>query len=269
MRKIKMKSKLKVFSIVFVVVSSFISQSFATSPGLESSNEIGVTLSGYKYQELKDGYNNFMSIKSLNVGMDYIGTLMLDSHWFMRGDAIGVLSGNANYASDGSGTIDNVPNWYIDVRGLFGRGFDFNNFTLAPYIGIGYRYLYNDLLGGGAGGYTRESNYFYLPVGIMHEVNLSEQSKLITMLEFDYLISGTQDSGGIENKQDSGYGARLGCMYQYNNWSVGPYLTYWHISDSNWKIAGLVEKEGKLYQLLFQEPHNYTVEAGLKVSYRF
>jgi len=260
------------------MITFFASEVLAQYDESTSSSEIGLTASYYRYEE-----PNFMNIKATNIGLDYIGTLALNDNWFIRGDFIFTASGGTRYSSNGTGTMDNFPNCYVDIRPLFGRNLAFENSTLAPYMGLGYRYLYHDGRGTtstGNPGYRRESNYLYLPVGFMHKMDLTEQSKLITTIEFDCLLLGKQISresdintlnSDITNTQKFGYGARLLCMYRFNNWAIGPFLTYWHIDNSEIVSAKVIDKNNipTGENIYFIEPKNHTIEAGLKISYRF
>lgn len=250
-------------------VTLLTSQAFADAR-LES--DLGMMASYYRYEE-----PNFMQINAANVGMNYIGTLVFQNDWLLRGDVAGVLSTYAHYDSNRTGSADVPANWYVDIRALFGRNFGFENFMLTPYTGIGYRYLYNDLRGlssTGAAGYRRESNYSYLPVGLEHKLDFSDQSRLVTNIEFDYLLAGKQishlsDAGflysDVTNTQRSGYGARLSFMYQVKNLSMGPYVNYWHIKDSDTTSFIVLNR----FIFTGKEPKNYTVEAGLKLSVLF
>lgn len=111
-------------------------------------------------------------------------------------------------------------------------------------------------------------------VGLTYKLIFPNQSRLVTNVEFDYLLLGEQKTylsdthplnSNFENEQHSGYGIRASSMYQLNNWSAGPYLTYWHIADSNKKYA--VDELGSLLHI--HEPKNNTVEIGLRISYSF
>lgn len=284
-----MKFNFKICSIFFIAMNFLALEAFAQNDELSSSSEIGLTISSYKYKEpdvVKEGvlYKNFCTFKAVNIGLDYLGTLSLPNHWFLQGNIIAAGAvGGAKYSSDGSGTMDDITNWYIEPRALFGRNLVAESFILAPYVGFGYRYLYNDLRDDShSGGYRRESNYIYLPIGLVHKLDLTEQSKLITTLEFDCLLLGKQIThssditplfSDITNTQHSGYGARLNMMYRYNNWAIGPFLTYWHINDSDYVIESKAYIADRRTTIIITnsgcEPKNYTVEAGLKISYRF
>ena len=237
----------------------------------KSGSEVGVSVSGYKYDE-----PGLAAIKATKIGFDYSGTYALDSQfpsrnkgWFLRGDAR-YATGKADYSSPISGTINNRPDWYYEVRGLVGKDFFLGEYTLSPYAGLGYRYLFNDIRGvssTGAAGYRRESNYFTLPVGVTHKMALSNQSKLLSTVEFSYLLRGRQESklsdaspanADVSNRQRNGYGLRLGAMVQFPTWSVGPSLVVWRIKESD-----------RVGPTAVFEPRNNTVEFGLKAAYSF
>jgi len=58
--------------------------------------------------------------------------------------------------------------------------------SLSPYVGVGYRYLYNDVRGStstGAIGYRRESNYIYEPIGLTARFLLGDRWVLAPTLE--------------------------------------------------------------------------------------
>ncbi len=279
----------KIYSTLFIVIStSCIALEILAQPEeLTSSSEIGLLASYYQY-----GEPDVMNLRGGNGGVDYLGTWALNRSWFLRGDII-LMVGKAKYDSYKTGSINGETNSYLDTRALCGRHLTFGESSVAPFVGLGYRYLYNDSRGissNGANGYRRESNYLYAPIGLIHTMNLSEQSRLVTTIEFDSLLLGkqlsrTSDAGisykDFTNTQKSGYGSRLSLMYQLDNWSIGPYLIYWHINNSDTVAApGLRDcrsgdigcnKSGKIFDpaLLMFEPQNYTLEAGLKVSYKF
>jgi hypothetical protein len=269
-----MSSNYKICLAFFIIINALTLEAFAYTNELTSS-EVGMTLSYYQY-----GEPGTMSLKGANIGVDYIGTLGISKHWFIRGDIIGTI-GSAHYKSYETGSADGELTAYMDIRALFGSNIEFEKFTLAPYTGIAYRYLYNKGQGLTDTGYNadvrRESNYLYIPIGLIHKFDLTEQAGLVTTIEFDSLILGRQitylSDGGypykdITNKQNSGYGGRLSFMYQQNNWSVGPYVNYWRINDSD-SVSAPNKKNGSVVTSLWHEPKNYTIEAGLKISYRF
>jgi hypothetical protein len=166
--------------------------------------------------------------------------------------------------------VSNVDDYIWEIRGLF--GYDFKNDTArtTPYTGFGYRYL-NDDSSGDPMGYERESNYFYIPVG-MDILLLSEgQWSLGGMVEFDFLaygeqkshiedVEGFESSGVVKNGQHSGWGFRASVRLKEQkpgvNFGVEPFVRYWNIGNSN-------VSEG------FIEPKNRSIETGVRLVWTF
>lgn len=246
------------------------------------SQEIGLTGSSYKYTE-----PDIMSLKGAKLGVDYAVTFPVANGWFVKGD-IRYANGDVDYESNGTGTSEGNPDWYTEWRLTSGYEFAFGSHTLSPYVGLGYRYLYNDMRGltsTGHVGYRRESRYVYLPIGLKHAVTFSPRSRLVTTIEYDYLIEGRQKSvlsdtegyygwvevGDVTNKQDRGRGVRLSSMFHTHGWSFGPYASYWKIAQSDVasNVSQHVSLPGWVIIQYWIEPENTTREAGVKVSYTF
>jgi hypothetical protein len=247
-----------------------------TSARAESSSlktqtgyDIGLSLSSYKYQE--PGY---MSSKGVKMGLDLHTVKVLQNDLFVRGD-LRYAFGTVDY--NGSGSDSGEPDWYIEARGLVGKDWAISGAVLAAYTGVGYRYLFNDgrgITSTGYAGYRRESNYLYLPVGIIHRMAINDQARLESTLEYDRLLAGKQisrlsDAGllqDITNNQNNGYGLKLSVMYHKSDWAIGPYADYWNIGQSD--MAAVYNQNGTLFGS-GAEPKNNTVEFGLKGSKRF
>ena len=240
----------------------------------QSANQLGLTLSGYVYDE--SSLNVRMT--AINVGVEYLGTYAFQNDWFVLGQ-IDYNNGPVKYS--GSGTASGIPQYYVNLKAALGHDFTFNGFVLSPYIGIGYRYL-NQAFGGvttstGAAGYDRRSTYNYVPIGIIHRTAVNNnKAKLETTLEYNYLISGNQYSGlaaanpllsNQNNAQNSGYGINLTILYKQDQWGLGPYYKYWNIADSQTSPANFVAS-GVRYNRIY-EPANTTNEFGLKLIYSF
>ena len=240
-----------------------------TDLSTRSGHDVGVTLTNYKYSE-----PGVMAIKARKIGFDYSITHAIGSEWpnrnngwFVRAD-LRYATGKGDYSSNSSGTQNDLPDWYYEVRGLLGKDFDFGGYSLSPYAGLGYRYLFNDLRGTtsvGSQGYRRESRYTTLPIGVTHKINLANQKQLLTTLEYDFLVSGQADAklsdsslgrADLSFKQSSGYGLRFSTLVRFDTWSVGPSLVLWRIKDSETVSS-------------FREPRNNTLEFGVKASYHF
>jgi len=219
--------------------------------------QLGFSLSDYTYDE-----PSYMTLKAKKAGLDYSGTYALgaawpnpENTWFVRGD-LHYSTGKADYRSPISGALNGRTDWYFEARALLGRDFNIGSYLLAPYLGLGFRHLFNDL------GYQRESNYTTLPIGVTHKMQLSDQSQLLSTVEYMHLIRGMQKSRlptqNVSLEQHRGYGLRLGVMKRYDTWSIGPTLTYWYMGPSD--LGG---------QPPVIEPKNTSYELGLKWFYHF
>lgn len=247
----------------------------STNLNTQTGSDFGLSLSSYQYQE-----PGLMSLKGAKMGLDLHTVMVLQNDLFMRGD-LRFAAGTVDYNSDSTGSASGEPDWYIETRGLVGKDWKIHGVVLAAYTGLGYRYLFNDGRGtscvGGICyfGYRRESNYLYLPIGIIHRMALDNQARLESTLEYDYLLAGKQISrlsdGGqghsdATNNQSSGYGLKLSVMYQQYNWSIGPFAHYWNIGESD-IVPEIQNGIPTGYGLV--EPENNTVEFGLQASKRF
>jgi hypothetical protein len=233
-----------------------------TRPGWE----LGVHASRYKYEE-----PGLMSLEGYRGGVSGAFTITTRSRVFLRLD-LRVSHGILDY--EGSGTLKDVPDWLVEARALYGRDLALGSrMTLSPYVGLGLRYLRNDLRGTtstGAAGYVRASRYAYLPLGATLRLGIGERWALAPTLEYDVFLRGRQqselgDTGipGLEdatNTQTRGRGYRASLMLETDDWSFGPWVQYWHIRDSRLVTAGSV---------IGMEPENKTREAGLELRYRF
>ena len=252
----------------------------------KTAHEVGISVSSYEYKEpYKAEHDFWMKLDAVNYGVNYLGTYKINDNWFALGN-MSYKRGDDDYKSSGTGTDKNIGKDIFEVKVAIGRDFDFDKFVVSPYAGLGYRYLDSDWGGHttstGNFGYGRESNYFYLPIGTFHRMNLGADSKLETNLEYDYLIRGTQDSSNQDivgrgtitrydnahNKQNSGYGLKASTMYKQNNWGVGPYAEYWNINRSD-NAYGFATTGGVTVFGFQFEPANRTIEYGLKASYTF
>lgn len=230
--------------------------------------EAGVQLSGYRYTEPEID----VRIDGGQVGGRFAYTFGITRSMFGRVDAR-LAYGELDYS--GSGTAEAQPNSIFEVRNVFGRDhYVAEGLMLTPYVGIGYRSLYNDLRGAsstGAVGYRRYSRYLYLPIGVSARFNAEDQWVVAPTLEYDYFIRGKQetklsDTGisglpDVENTQHKGVGYRASLMFENGHLSFGPWIHVWRIEDSD--VVRISPTEGVF------EPQNETREAGVEVNYRF
>ncbi len=193
------------------------------------------------------------------------------------------LAGQVDYESNGTGSIDNINEYIFEIRGLAGYDFPVAEATvLTPYIGIGYRYL-DDNMGGklsttGAAGYDRESHYVYMPFGIKTKTPLEGLWSLGFNVEYDLFLDGTQEShledvssalSTLENDQNDGYGVRgsIQLVHQADAWNllVEPFIRYWNVDESNIAVINC----GGTPCAAGYEPNNESTEYGVKVGTQF
>jgi len=168
-------------------------------------------------------------------------------------------------------TQDNIDDFAMEGRLLLGPEWLGEDILNTLYAGIGYRYL-NDDSSSDPGGYERESNYYYIPMG--YEINTSIRAgwSLVGKVEFDYFIWGLQkthlsDVGlfDVENHQGSGHGYRASIKLQKMSknavFVIEPFLRYWDIDDSGVEYAG--------YGIYVLEPANETTEYGIQLIWMF
>jgi len=258
------------FSIILLsLCSSFFSMTLlpaqAADLGSKTEHSLGISLSKYTYAE-----PNVMTLKAQNIGFEYAGTYAFGSQWpsqgkswFIGGD-VRYATGAADYESPISGSISDTPNRYVEGRLILGKDFDMGTYVLAPYAGLGLRFLHNDLRSH-PGGYRRDSSYTTVPLGVVHRIKFSDQSVLSTTVEYSHLLSGVQKAQLADTKlnlenvsldQNKGHGFRLAMMLRFANLSFGPTISYWKIAKS------------EVYKTWY-EPENTTREIGFKAQYHF
>jgi len=233
--------------------------------------EVGGQLAHYHYEE-----PDFAKLIGNRGGV--VGAYTFPRGWdpgFFR------IDGRGSYGAlryQGSGTQDSVPDFIIEARAV--AGMDFlagSSVSFSPYLGLGYRYLYNDSRGytsTNAAGYRRYSNYLYAPVGVTIRFDLGNRWVLAPTAEADIFMRGKQKSqlsdanlgfNDVTNTQESGNGHRVSLMVEKDHLAFGVWTHYWHIKDSDVQFAGVVQGRRRFAL----EPENYTRESGLEIRYRF
>jgi hypothetical protein len=243
----------------------------ATRPNLlltQPGWEIGGQIAHYQYEE-----PNIMKLEGERTGFVGAYTFTSPKRVYARID-LRVSYGLLEYESAGTGSMDDVPDWIGEARAVVGRDYLMgDSVALSPYIGFGYRYLYNDLRGyssTGAVGYRRYSHYYYLPIGVTARFRAAEGWVVAPTAEYDVFLGGRQvsklsDTGigfsDANNEQKHGRGYRAYLMFESRRWAFGPWLHYWKIKDSDIVPIGL--------GFSAMEPENWTREYGVELRYRF
>jgi len=264
------RQKLLALITCFVFVGA---GSILAEPLQKHTMELGTEISYIKYDE-----PDVMEEKGVMWGM--LGSYTYHGNFMLRAE--GRLSfGQVNYKN--SGTLDDIDDYMLEFRGLAGYDFPVLKATiLTPYIGVGYRYLNDDMFGmvtsTGALGYERESNYFYSPIGIETITELENGWSIGGTLEYDIFWKGIQKShlsdaiagvSDLENDQNDGYGLRGSVKFQKKgegiDFVIEPFIRYWNIEKSEEQAityAGVIFAYG-------YEPKNTSTEFGIKFIAKF
>ncbi len=238
---------------------------------------IGTEIYYYNYEEPA-----FMENEGAKYGLDAHYKYKSPERWSVKVEGRGAW-GTVDYWSNGTGTDENIKEGTFELR-LTG-GYDFvlaPDWTLTPYVGVGYRYLKN--AGGGTVtttghlGYDRISQYLYSPIGLELVYDTQRQWTIGATIEYDIFYRGWQESrfgtaipgfGDTNNTQDGGYGWRGSLPFRKKgdrfDIVIEPYVRWWHIDDSDVQAitaGGFVVDFGL-------EPANDTFESGLKLDFIF
>lgn len=180
------------------------------------------------------------------------------------------------FLSNGTPHDDQGTDWILDSRLLLGYETAMGPSTVTPFLGIAFRYWFDDLESVNA--YRRQVRYLYSPLGLETLTPLAGNWSWGARAEFDLFWRGWVDShledvnasfNTVKNTQKQGFGAR-GSVYfkrEGEKWSVAiePFIRYWDIDDSDTApltFSGVLIGSGV-------EPANRTVESGLQVSVLF
>jgi hypothetical protein len=240
-----------------------ISSSLETKSGFA----IGGQLFDYKYEE-----PTVMNTKGTKMGVFVDLTSRTGNSWYWT---LGGRYARGDVTYTGSGTKKDNPDSLWELRFIWGRDLKVWKHALSPYAGVGYRTLYNDLRGvssTGAVGYRRDSQYFYVPLGLTYRIPLGPIYRLSFNGEYDYFIEGRQKSYLMTdtglwfddpvNKQRKGHGTKFNIWFEKSNWAYGAFVNHWDIGQSqiNYYLGGA----SYVY-----EPANNTKEVGFQFKYQF
>lgn len=271
-------------SLIVTFILLFSAFSFAQSENTKSNTslpllearhflEIGPEISYIEYRE-----PGIMSEKGLMYGIDAAYSY---HHGIMIKVAGRFSYGQVDYQN--SVTFNNIDDIIFEIRTLGGYDFKLSkSLTMTPFIGLGYRYLRDDMAGytspTGYCGYLRESNYYYSPIGIEAVNVLNNGWSAGAIIEYDYFWKGKQKSNfstaiagynDVENDQNSGYGLRGSIMIKKQTarlfFAIEPFIRYWNIDQS--------EIENRTYygikDVAVLEPKNESTEIGVKFTIGF
>lgn len=248
----------------------------------ERGFEIGPELYYYSYRE-----PSFISQSGPFAGADAKYNFKFGT-WFVTLNGDGDI-GYPDYKSSGSGTLNGIWNYKVELRALVGDDLllsEAGRVYASPYTGFGYRLLYEPQNGRitslGFAAYDRLSQYFYLPFGIRFGIPAGDWL-LRPSAEYDLFLHGIQKSyisglaaapgvvaqGDATNQQHSGYGLRGEFLIEppmvRPRIAFGPFVRWWMIGSS--RPTTIPATGGAV--IIATEPHNDTIEAGATVHFRF
>lgn len=270
---------MKRFAVLFIATVSIFSSAISYAETLpRRAFQFGPEVYRFTYEEKS------LAVKDQGtmIGLRGMLTYHTENHWMYRIDLRGAW-GDVDYRSGSTGSTDNIQDSVFEGRLLAGYDFiDEPTRMYTVYSGIGYRFL-EDAGGGtvtttGHLGYDRESNYYYLPLGIEGEEILSSGWIIGGSFEGDLLFSGTQKSklstasriyNDVSNDQNEGWGIRgalkfrkLGDKYDV---LIEPFFRLWRLENSETSVVS-VSGVAAGYGV---EPKNETSEWGLNLSLLF
>ena len=255
--------------------SKSISPVFKTTPDSMSRHKfsLGLELFPYSYKE-----PNMMKANGVFYGINGSYSFYLGKDYFLRVEAR-LARGKTNYSSNETGRDSiTTPNRILETRILYSKYFQvYPKVEISPFIGFGFRHKQDDSSGQvtttGHIGYLRKSNYYYVPVGFSMNYDLQKGWGLYISGEYDIFLRGKQESYReytIKNNQSKGYGLRseilLDKTFDKYIFSIGPYINYWNIKDSD-NYSVLCSNCGNYHY--FYEPKNNTKEIGIKTKFTF
>lgn len=275
---------LSIISLSFINISiasdsknlKFINSPLKTTPNDKSKHKysLGLELFPYSYKE-----PTLMKMNGLFYGINGAYSFYLGKDYFLRLEARTAI-GKTNYSSNGTGSHGTkTPNKLLETRGLLNRYFQVSsNMDISSFIGLGFRYKEDNSNGmkttTGHTGYRRESNYYYVPVGLSIHYNLQEGWGLYISGEYDIFLEGRQTSHhkvkNLKHNQSKGYGLKseilLEKTFDKYIFSMGPYINYWNIKDSD--EDSIFCRTCGIYHYTY-EPKNTTQEVGIKIKFTF
>jgi hypothetical protein len=259
--------KNKIFTSIILLVSLTAAAFAQTSSFNKGTWYYG--LEYYKYSEKGEGQDPAVTHKTnpwptLALGYSDYSSLRSNNTNSIIYYLEGTYGINKYHQYTGVGTV-NVPDAKLQTEIAYVSPYNI-------YAGLGYRYLY-DFHGNRGGGYDRQNQLLYVPVGYGLKMADGSNSKF----QFNYLIKGTQDTylsdlntsnltlPDAKNKQKNGWGLDLSYVPVSSEWEF--YAKYWNISRSE-TVYGNFTYNGKTYSgASAYEPYNQTYEIGFRHTF--
>ncbi|PNR96846.1 hypothetical protein [Petrotoga sp. 9PWA.NaAc.5.4] len=269
-----------IIKIIFIIFLSFYyfppSSIFSKNLSFEDIDiELSIESYHFHYKEFDEEGKLFMQEYGLITSISYSYVYNVNDFLF---NYLGRIScGKVNYngrTMNGRPLyLENIFNCAWETKATLGKKFLLNSkIGFTPSVGIGYRYLNDDLGKVYYGGYERESRYWYIPLNFETNINFSSSKTYGFNLEFDYFLKGLQKShlsdfnpyyNDVVNVQNSGFGikSRVFIEKELDKYEFlgALFSNFWYIKKS--EISFL--KYGDEIVAEVWEPENITLEIGL------
>lgn len=254
------------------------------SLGTETGIDIGIENGSYRWHDWTAG-SDYARARGRRTGASVAFTQAFDTgddDVFVRAE-LSHVQGRVN-RNVRSGDVISADSRQLesvwDSRGLIGSDWHFADFTLSPFVGVGYRAMQGKASIDGSAYYRREIKQFYLPLGLTLRQPLINGARLSTTAEYDHLLGSSIRShygddtryttliGTVDNKAKKGFGVRLSVNYEQPPWSIGPFFRYWKVGESD-KVYLPVLSAAAGSANYANEGVNKTYEFGVSAKYRF
>lgn len=240
---------------------------------------LGLEGYGYDYEEKFEGATIVEDRgKLFGLSLEYGRAV---GGWELRaaGRAAGGL---VDYRSDEGDRLEDVAQATVQLELQAGRPITLSpTVTLTPFVGLGSR-GHGDASGGlttdtGLQGYDRYIFYAYAPLGLAADVGTGPRTSISLSGQYNLFLGGDseaelskvdpeapdllfelEDGSGWEFSAALNYATPRGVV------SFGPFFRTWDVEQSS---SLRFEDEGLAIELF--EPANRTIEAGLKLAFRF
>ncbi|MBF0503886.1 MAG: hypothetical protein HQL14_02170 [Candidatus Omnitrophica bacterium] len=182
----------------------------------------------------------------------------------------------------GSNDFKGIDDYMAEVRTLFGKDYHIKKIstTLTPYVGFGYRSLFDSFYEDKPGGYARWIQYLYIPTGAEVTTEMKNGWSISVKGEYDFFAYGYVTSylgkmglGDVSNPQKHGYGLKGSLKvvkrFKYFNLFLEPFVRYWHIKDSNFEWSTPFYIGSTRFHIGGTEPDNTSTEIGGRVGIEF
>jgi len=242
------------------------------------SGELDLKSLNFTYKEPEIGVKDKGKMYGFGAAYTYHHDLMFRAE-------LDYYAGKIDYES-GSGRLNDVPHYIVELRWLIGRDYPRYNSPICDYLtsytGLGYRY-WKDGSGGkvtdlGKYGYDRETTYLYSPLGLETIKRVKNQWFIGAVIEYDLFWVGKNKSHlshidpsapDLEFNQDSGDGFRFALKMNkaFDRAKIGivSFFHYWDIDQSETII--LFDPSSGYW--FFYEPENKTTEFGINLMVQF